>query len=314
MAKPTTAFLFPGQGSQSVGMLQGWLADEPVVTQTFQEAGEALGYDLGQLVTEGPAEALNATERTQPALLTASVALWRVWRDRGGPEPDYLAGHSLGEYSALVAAGVLDFADTVRLVEARGRFMQAAVPAGEGAMAAIIGLSDDQVASACSDVSGSELCAPVNFNAPGQVVIAGTAAGVEAAIVSAKAMGARRALPLAVSAPSHCELMKPAAQQLAAEMSAIEWAPAAIPVVQNVDARPHNDVEVLRTNLVEQLYRPVQWVSTIEWMSGQGVSQAAECGPGKVLGGLVKRIDRTMAVAALETQEDLNAAVSAWTA
>ncbi len=314
MAKPTTAFLFPGQGSQTVGMLQGWLSDEPLVRKTFEEASDAIGYDIGKLVADGPAEALNATERTQPALLTASIALWRVWQDRGGPDPDYLAGHSLGEYSALVAAGVLAFADTVRLVEARGRFMQAAVPAGEGAMAAIIGLDDDQVAAACADVSGGELCAPVNFNAPGQVVIAGTAAGVEAAVTSAKAMGARRALPLAVSAPSHCELMKPAAQQLAAEMSAISWSPASIPVVQNVDARPHHDVEILRTNLVEQLYRPVQWVNTIEWMSGQGVSQGAECGPGKVLAGLVKRIDRNMTVAALETPDGLDAAVSAWKA
>ncbi|MCH8551020.1 MAG: ACP S-malonyltransferase [Natronospirillum sp.] len=310
MSDSKRAFLFPGQGSQSVGMLAESIANEALVAATFNEASEALGYDLLDLVSNGPEDRLNATERTQPAILTASVALWRLWTDRQGATPDYLAGHSLGEYSALVAAGVLEFADAVRLVEKRGQFMQSAVPAGEGAMAAIIGLSDEQVLEACS-AAGSDVCEAVNFNAPGQVVIAGSKAGVDKGMAAAKELGAKRALPLAVSAPSHCVLMKPAAESLAAELASIDLHTAQIPIVQNVDARAYTQVDILRTNLVEQLYRPVQWVKTVQNLAADGVDTAYECGPGKVLAGLVKRIDREMSVTPLEQPASFAEALSA---
>lgn len=300
MSQTKQAFLFPGQGSQAVGMLGEMIEQESLVAATFAEASEALGYDLLALVKEGPTDRLNETERTQPAILTASVALWRLWQEKGGATPDYFAGHSLGEYSALVAAGVLAFKDAVKLVEKRGQLMQAAVPAGEGAMAAIIGLSDEQVEEACGAATGDDVCAAVNYNAPGQVVIAGTKAGVDQGIEAAKALGAKRALPLPVSAPSHCVLMKPAAEQLAAEMSMLDWQQATVPIVQNVDAKAYNNVEILRTNLVEQLYRPVQWVRTVQFLASDDVTQGFECGPGKVLSGLVKRIDKTLAVNPLE--------------
>ncbi|TGG95622.1 ACP S-malonyltransferase [Natronospirillum operosum] len=304
------AFLFPGQGSQAVGMLGDMIANADVVRDTFGEAGEALGYDLLDLVSNGPEDSLNATERTQPAILTASVALWRLWQHKGGPVPDYLAGHSLGEYSALVAAGVLKFADAVRLVEKRGQLMQSAVPAGEGGMAAIIGLTDEQVLEACA-AAGTDVCEAVNFNAPGQVVIAGSKAGVDKGMAAAKELGAKRALPLAVSAPSHCVLMKPAAESLAAELASIDLQPAQIPIVQNVDARAYTEVAILRTNLVEQLYRPVQWVQTVQNLAAEGVGEAFECGPGKVLAGLVKRIERSMTVSPLEQPSAFEDAVNA---
>lgn len=304
------AFLFPGQGSQAVGMLGEMISTESVVSETFREASAALDYDLLDLVQNGPEDRLNSTERTQPAILAASVALWRLWQDRQGQEPVYLAGHSLGEYSALVASGVLPFADAVKLVEKRGQLMQSAVPAGEGAMAAIIGLSDEQVEEACK-AAGSEVCAAVNFNAPGQVVIAGSKAGVDLGMAAAKDLGAKRALPLAVSAPSHCVLMKPAAESLAAELAGIELQEARIPIVQNVDARAYTDVDILRTNLVEQLYKPVQWVKTVQNLSSEGVAVACECGPGKVLAGLVKRIDRSVSVTPLESPAAFAEAVAA---
>lgn len=310
MSQAKSAFLFPGQGSQAVGMLADMISQETVVAATFVEASETLGYDLADLVKNGPAERLNETERTQPAILTASVALWRLWQERQGRTPDFVAGHSLGEYSALVAANVISFPAAVALVEKRGQFMQAAVPAGEGAMAAIIGLSDEQVIEACAQ-TGAEVCEAVNFNAPGQVVIAGTAAGVEQGMAAAKALGAKRALPLPVSAPSHCVLMKPAAQQLAAELALIDWQDATIPIVQNVDARPYSEVAILRTNLVEQLYRPVQWVKTVECLLAAGVTQGHECGPGKVLTGLVKRIDKSVTVQPLEQSAGFEAALAA---
>lgn len=309
MSQLKTAFLFPGQGSQTVGMLNDIIARESLVSATFHEASEALGYDLMSLIREGPAERLNQTECTQPAILTASIALWRLWQEKGGAAPDYFAGHSLGEYSAMVAAGVLQFADTVKLVEKRGQFMQSAVPAGEGAMAAIIGLDDEQVLEACA-AAGDDVCEAVNFNAPGQVVIAGTKAGVDKGIEAAKGLGAKRALPLPVSAPSHCVLMKPAAEQLATEMSIVDWQPAEVPIIQNVDARAYSDVEILRTNLIEQLYRPVQWVRSVQGMSKEGVVQAYECGPGKVLAGLVKRIDKQLTVNTLEQPEAFDQALS----
>ena len=304
------AFLFPGQGSQAVGMLGEMIGSESVVSDTFKEASEALGYDLADLVRNGPEDKLNATERTQPAILTASVALWRLWLDRDGPLPAFLAGHSLGEYSALVASGVLPFADAVQLVEKRGQLMQSAVPAGEGAMAAIIGLTDEQVAEACK-AADDEVCEAVNYNAPGQVVIAGTKAGVDRGMAAAKDLGAKRALPLSVSAPSHCVLMKPAAESLAAELAGIALQDARIPIVQNVDGRAYTDVDILRTNLVEQLYKPVQWVRTVQNLSADGVGSACECGPGKVLAGLVKRIDRAISVSPLESPEAFAEAVSA---
>lgn len=310
MSDSKRAFLFPGQGSQSVGMLAESIGTEALVAATFNEASEALGYDLLDLVSNGPEDRLNATERTQPAILTASVALWRLWTDRQGATPDYLAGHSLGEYSALVASGVLEFADAVRLVEKRGQFMQSAVPEGEGAMAAIIGLSDEQVIEACS-AAGSDVCEAVNFNAPGQVVIAGSKAGVDKGMAAAKELGAKRALPLSVSAPSHCVLMRPAAESLAAELASVDLRAAQIPIVQNVDARAYTQVDILRTNLVEQLYRPVQWVKTVQNLAADGVGTAYECGPGKVLAGLVKRIDRDLTVTPLEQPASFAAALSA---
>ena len=304
-----TAFFFPGQGSQSVGMLADMIDKEALVSATFFEASEVLGYDLLDLVANGPEDELNRTERTQPAILTASIALWRLWQERRGTTPDFFAGHSLGEYSALVAAQVISFADAVKLVETRGRLMQSAVPVGAGAMAAIIGLDDSDVVAACS-VAGQEVCEAVNFNAPGQVVIAGTAKGVELAMASAKEKGAKRALPLSVSAPSHCALMRPAAEQLAAELAMIEWQTPTRPVIQNVDARAHSDVEMLRTNLVEQLYRPVQWVQSVQFAAAAGVTWAAECGPGKVLSGLVKRIDKNLSVSPLEQPDGFEQALA----
>lgn len=303
-----SAFFFPGQGSQAVGMLSEMISSEALVSATFFEASEVLGYDLLDLIANGPEEELNRTERTQPAILTASVALWRLWQERQGRVPDFFAGHSLGEYSALVAAQVISFADAVKLVETRGRLMQSAVPMGAGGMAAIIGLDDADVIAACA-ASGQEVCEAVNFNAPGQVVIAGTAKGVELAMAAAKEKGAKRALPLSVSAPSHCALMRPAAEQLAAELAMIEWQAPIRPVIQNVDARAHSDVEILRTNLVEQLYRPVQWVKSVQFAAKEGVTWAAECGPGKVLSGLVKRIDKTLAVIPLEQPESFSQAL-----
>ncbi|WLD56674.1 ACP S-malonyltransferase [Salinispirillum sp. LH 10-3-1] len=299
MSQGKRAFFFPGQGSQTVGMLGDMIGSEALVSSTFFEASEVLGYDLLDLIANGPEEELNRTEKTQPAILAASVALWRLWQEKQGAMPDFFAGHSLGEYSALVAANVIHFKDAIKLVETRGRLMQSAVPVGEGAMAAIIGLEDADVIAACA-VSGDEVCEAVNFNAPGQVVIAGTAKGVDIAMAAAKEKGAKRALPLSVSAPSHCALMRPAAEQLATELSMIDWRVPSRPIIQNVDALAHSDVEILRTNLVEQLYRPVQWVRSVQFAAQEGVVWAAECGPGKVLSGLVKRIDKSIAVSALE--------------
>ncbi|UYG08909.1 ACP S-malonyltransferase [Halomonas sp. M4R1S46] len=286
------ALIFPGQGSQQIGMLRELAERYSVVGATFEEAADALGYDLWQVVQEGPAEALNATACTQPALLTASVAIWRVWQELEGPRPGAMAGHSLGEYSAMVCAGALPFADGVRLVKLRGEAMQAAVPMGEGAMAAILGLDDAAVEQACAQAAEGDVVAAVNYNAPGQVVIAGSKAAVERAIAACQAAGAKRAMPLPVSVPSHCDLMRPAAERLAEAMDRIELRPPRYTVVQNVDAEAHADVETLRTRLIEQLYQPVRWTSCIEAMSAQGAEVFIECGPGKVLTGLNKRIAR----------------------
>lgn len=288
------ACVFPGQGSQSIGMLQELAAAHAVVQDTFATASQVLGYDLWKLVQEGPEEELNQTARTQPAMLAAGVAVWRVWRAQGGAEPGVMAGHSLGEYTALVCADALGFEDAVALVAERGRLMQDAVPAGEGAMAAILGLDDDQVRAVCVEAAQGEIVAAVNFNSPGQVVVAGHAAAVQRAMAAAKQAGAKRALPLAVSAPSHCALMRPAAERLAERLATVSFKTPRIPVLHNADVAAYTDVAALRDALVRQLYQPVRWVETIQAMRARGVSRVLECGPGKVLAGLIKRIDATL--------------------
>lgn len=308
-----TAFVFPGQGSQKVGMLAAAHAQYHAVRDTFAEAGEALDCDLWSLVQAGPQEALNLTATTQPVLLTASVALWRAWQDQGGSAPALLAGHSLGEFSALVCAGSLGFADAVRLVRQRGEFMQTAVPVGEGAMAAIIGLDDDSINRICAEIAaeGAGEVAAVNFNSPGQVVIAGHTAAVERASVALKAAGAKRALPLPVSAPFHTVLMRPAGEKLAEVLSTLTINPPTIPVIHNVHALPEADPERIRSLLVEQIYSPVQWTRCIEYMAGSGVRTMVECGPGKVLSGLNKRINGELESLSLEEPAGLQDALAA---
>lgn len=287
----TVACVFPGQGSQAVGMLAALAEREPVVSAVFDEAGEALGYDLWALCQNGPATELNETDKTQPALLAAGFAVWRAWRQRGGPVPALVAGHSLGEYTALVCAGALDFAAAVRLVEYRGKLMQEAVPVGVGAMAAVIGLDDDAVREACARAAGEEVVEAVNYNSPGQVVIAGHAGAVERAGEIARSLGAKRVLPLPVSVPSHCRLMKPAAERMAKRLADTPIRRPSIGVVLNVTAETAEDPEAIRDALARQLYSPVRWVESMRYVAGQGVTRVLEFGPGKVLGGLAKRID-----------------------
>jgi len=301
------AFVFPGQGSQAVGMLAELGANHSIVTDTFGQASKVLGYDLWQLVQHDADGQLNQTHITQPALLTASVALWRLWLDQGGATPKVMAGHSLGEYSALVCAGALDFEDAVSLVEARGKFMQAAVPAGEGAMAAIIGLGDDAIAEACEVSAQGQIVAPVNYNSPGQVVIAGSKAAVERAMVACKEAGAKRALPLPVSVPSHCALMQPAADQLSEMLASIQVNVPIIPVVQNVDAKVATSGESIVKNLVAQLHQPVLWTQCVEAIATYDADLVVECGPGKVLTGLTKRIDKTLQSASINDAASLAA-------
>ncbi len=288
----TLAFVFPGQGSQSVGMLNDLAAAYPQVRRTFDEASQALGLDLWQLVSAGPSGQLNQTENTQPAMLAAGVAVWRVWRALGGPLPAFMAGHSLGEYSALCCAEAITFPDAVRLVADRGRFMQAAVPAGQGGMAAILGLDDDQVRALCAQAAHGEVLAAVNYNSPGQVVIAGTAAAVARGVDAAKAAGAKRAVILPVSVPSHCALMQPAAERLAERLAGISIQAPIVPVFHNCHAHAESDPAAIRAALVRQLASPVRWVDTIRAMAAQGVDMLVECGPGRVLAGLNKRIAR----------------------
>ncbi len=298
----TLAFVFPGQGSQSVGMLASLAAAEPLVIDTFAQASEVLGYDLWQLCQEGPEEALGVTEKTQPAMLAAGVATWRVWRAHGGSVPQVMAGHSLGEYSALVAADCIDFRAAIDLVRFRGAAMQAAVPAGQGAMAAILGLEDADVEAACSAAAQGDIVEAANFNSPGQVVIAGQAAAVDRAVEIAKVKGAKRAIKLPVSVPSHSSLMRPAAEQLAARLkdTAIR-APKGMDIY-SVDLRKHGDPDGIRKALVEQLVKPVRWADTVRAMLGGGARIFVECGPGKVLTGLNRRIerDKTVRMIALE--------------
>ncbi|MCW2474296.1 ACP S-malonyltransferase [Candidatus Symbiopectobacterium sp. NZEC151] len=303
------AMVFPGQGSQTVGMLAELAAQYPVVQETFAQASEVLGYDLWQLTAQGPAEELNKTWQTQPALLTASVAIWRVWQQQGGKQPALMAGHSLGEYSALVCAGALDFQEAVRLVELRGKLMQEAVPEGTGAMYAIIGLDNDAIAAACEASAEGQVVSPVNFNSPGQVVIAGNKEAVERAGAACKAAGAKRALPLPVSVPSHCALMKPAAEKLAEALKTITVTTPAIPVVNNVDARSETDPDAIRAALVKQLYSPVRWTECVAYVAAQGVDTLLEAGPGKVLTGLTKRIVDTLSAAAINDPASLSAAL-----
>lgn len=296
------AVVFPGQGSQSVGMLAELAGAYPVVQSTFAEASDVLGYDLWALVQSGPEADLNQTDRTQPAMLAAGVAVWRVWCNQGGALPAFMAGHSLGEYTALVCAGGIAFNDGIRLVAERGRRMQEAVPAGVGAMAAILGLDDAQVRQACADAAQGEVVQAVNFNSPGQVVIAGHKAAVERACENAKALGAKRAVPLAVSVPSHSSLMQPAAEAFAATLAATAIKVPQIPVIHNADVAVHTNADAIRDALIRQIYNPVRWVETVQYFAGQGVTRIVEAGPGKVLAGLNKRIDKNVAsVAAFDS-------------
>ncbi|MEQ6289133.1 ACP S-malonyltransferase [Vogesella sp. GCM10023246] len=301
------AFLFPGQGSQSLKMMDGF-ADLPVVKQTFDEASTALGEDLWAMLQAESADAINATVNTQPLMLAAGVATYRAWLAQGGAVPAAVAGHSLGEYSALVAAGALDFADAVKLVRLRAQAMQEAVPAGEGAMAAILNLSDDDIRAACAEAAQGEVVEPVNFNSPGQVVIAGSKAAVERAMELCKAKGAKRALPLPVSVPSHCSLMKPAAERLAAALGAVEIKSPQMPVLHNADVAAYSDPAQIRDVLTRQLYCPVRWTETIQQLAADGIVLMAECGPGKVLAGLAKRIDGNVNCHALTDAAKLEAA------
>lgn len=303
--------MFPGQGSQALGMLADLAAARPVVTETFSEASEALGEDLWRLAQDGPEETLNRTEHTQPVLLAASVAVYRAWLDAGGAAPAVAAGHSLGEYSALVAAGSIELADATRLVRLRGRAMQSAVPEGTGSMAAILGLDDADVERCCAEAAGDGVVSAANFNAPGQVVIAGDAAAVERAIEACKAAGAKRAMPLAVSVPSHCALMSDAVAALSEALDDISLAAPAFPVIQNVDAAASADVDGIRSRLLDQLHAPVRWTACVQAMKAAGAERLLECGPGKVLSGMIKRIDRDLVAAPIGSVDALDAAISA---
>jgi [acyl-carrier-protein] S-malonyltransferase len=308
------AFVFPGQGSQSVGMLAELAAREPVVREAFAEASEGAGIDLWALSQDGPEDQLNRTEFTQPALLAAGVAAWRAWERRGGAQPALLAGHSLGEYSALVAAGALSLGDGARLVRLRGQLMQDAAPAGTGAMAAVLGAEDALVLEVCEQASDGGVVVPANFNSPGQIVIGGHAAAVDRALALLAERGVRKAVKLAVSVPSHTPLMREAADRLGEAMQAMAWQAPALPVVQNVDAAVHADVAAIRDALVRQLYLPVQWTGCVQALAARGATRIAECGPGKVLAGLVKRIDKTLDARAIGAPSDFDSAMQEWSA
>jgi [acyl-carrier-protein] S-malonyltransferase len=299
------AFIFPGQGSQKVEMLAELAAQYSIVEETFAQASDVLGYDLWQLCQQGPQEDLNKTECTQPLLLTSSVAIWRVWNSINDVQPSLLTGHSLGEWSALVCAGVVDFKDAIKLVQLRGMYMQEAVPAGEGAMAAIIGLDDDSINKACIDAEQGEVVAAVNFNSPGQVVIAGSAAAVDRASTLCKEAGAKRALPLPVSAPFHTSLMKPAADRLAANIEATQFNSPQIKIIHNVGVQSESDPQAIKELMIKQIYTPVPWVACTEALIAAGIEQAVECGPGKVLSGLCKRINKSLVCYGSDTPDAL---------
>ena len=307
----STAFIFPGQGSQTIGMLKVLSEQYTSVIETFSEASEALGYDLWQLCQEGPAEQLSQTEFTQPALLTAGVAVWRVWQAQGGAIPDVMAGHSLGEYTALTCAGALTFSDAVTLVQDRGRYMQSAVPAGEGAMAAIIGMDDEAVIKTCETAAKNGVIQAVNFNAPGQVVIAGEKSAIDASVELFKEAGAKRALPLPVSIPAHSKLMTPAAEKLRERIANIDVNLPEIPVIHNCNVSIAGSGDEVRENLVSQLDSPVLWVKCVEKMVDDfSITKAIESGPGKVLAGMIKRIDKTITTSAVDTPDALSAETS----
>jgi [acyl-carrier-protein] S-malonyltransferase len=303
------AIVFPGQGSQSIGMLAEMGGAYPVVGETFDAASEVLGYDLWRLIQDGPEADLNRTDRTQPAMLVAGVAVWRVWRQCGGPLPAFMAGHSLGEYTALACVDAISFECAVELVAERGRYMQEAVPEGQGAMAAILGLEDEVVIALCKDVAQGEVVAAVNFNSPGQVVVAGQASAIERAIARAKENGAKRALLLPVSVPSHCALMQPAAERMRRLLDETAIVAPAVPVLHNADVAAFDDAGQIRDALVRQLYSPVRWVETIRHMKQQGVRRIVECGPGKVLTGLARRIDRDLTAIAVHDTPSLQEAL-----
>jgi len=303
------AFVFPGQGSQSVGMLAELATAHPIVRATFAEASEGAGVDLWALSQDGPEADLNRTEFTQPALLAAGIAVWRAWWAMGGAQPSKLAGHSLGEYTALVAAGAISLHDAAGLVRERGRLMQDAVPAGIGAMAAVLGADDQLIADVCEQVAGGEIVAPANYNSPGQTVIAGHATAVDRALAKLAECGVRKAIKLPVSVPSHTALMRGAAEKLAERMASIAWHVPTIPVVQNADVCSFDDVEAIRGALARQLYQPVQWTGCVQELRDRGIAHVLECGPGKVLAGLIKRIDKTLDARALGTPADFDAAL-----
>jgi [acyl-carrier-protein] S-malonyltransferase len=306
------SFVFPGQGSQAIGMLAELSELHPQIRDAFVEASDGAGVDLWALSQGGPEEMLNRTEYTQPALLAAGVAVWRLWQARGGAQPALLAGHSLGEYSALVAAGALSLRDAAHLVRLRGQLMQEAAPAGTGAMAAVLGAEDALVEEICQAVSGSEVVVPANYNSPGQIVIGGHAGAVDKALTRLAEAGVRKAVKLSVSVPSHTPLMREAANRLAEAMNALAWQAPSIPVVQNVDAQVHASVEAIRDALVRQLYLPVQWTGCVQALAAAGVGRIAECGPGKVLVGLVKRIDKSIDGRPLGTPSDFETALADW--
>lgn len=306
MSVKKIAIVFPGQGSQSLGMLGDLAEIYPQIQATFQEASNTLGRDLWSLAQEGPTEEINQTKNTQPLILTASVAMWRVFQSTLEISPESMAGHSLGEYTALVCAGSLDFIDAVKLVEQRAIFMQQAVPEGEGAMAAVLGLSVAELTSICDQASQGDIVSAVNFNAPGQVVIAGNTAAVNRAIELAKEQGAKRALPLPVSVPSHCALMMPAAEKLLETMADVSFSSPIIPVLHNTDVALHNDAAEIKKALSKQLHTPVRWVETVEALVSSGVDTVIECGPGKVLSGLNKRIEKSLALYSLGDERSFN--------
>lgn len=306
------ALVFPGQGSQALGMLGELATLHPSVQATFDEASEGAGVDLWALAQQGPEEQLNRTEYTQPALLAAGIAVWRLWQAQGGAQPALLAGHSLGEYTALVAAGALSLRDGAHLVRLRGQLMQAAAPAGTGAMAAVLGAEDALVEQVCVEASGAQAVVPANYNSPGQIVIGGDAAAVDRALALLAEKGVRKAVKLAVSVPSHTPLMREAAHRLADVMAGLQWSKPALPVVQNVDAGVHDGIEAIRDALVRQLYLPVQWTGCVQALVARGVTRIGECGPGKVLTGLVKRIDKTLDGRALGMPDALATAIGEW--
>ena len=312
MTDPQLAFVFPGQGSQSLAMLAELAELHPVVGETFAEASEGAGTDLWALSQGGPEEMLNRTEYTQPALLAAGIAVWRAWRQQGGAQPARLAGHSLGEYTALVAADALSLRDGAHLVRLRGQLMQDAAPQGVGAMAAVLGADDALVAEVCAQVSNSKVVVPANYNSPGQIVIGGDAEAVDAAIAELTARGIRKVVKLAVSVPSHTPLMREAANRLAEAMAGMAWRAPSLPVVQNVDAQVHASVDAIRDALVRQLYLPVRWTECVQGLAAAGTVRIAECGPGKVLTGLVKRIDKSIDARSLATPPDFQGALEEW--